>query len=432
MKPNESITSRGDAHLDICVIGMGYVGLPTACILATKGKKVLGVDILPHVVDACNRGESHFNEPDLDILLKAAVHGGNLRASTAPEPADVYMIAVPTPFKDENGGLRVPDMSYVESGVRSIALLLKPGDIIILESTSSVGTTDAMRAWVADQRATAGFDPLSDQLHFAHCPERILPGQLLKELISNDRICGGLTREAAGRAAEIYRCFCTGEIHLTDARTAELAKLAENAYRDVNIAFANELSLICDHLKIDVWKLIELANKHPRVDILRPGPGVGGHCIAVDPWFIIACAPEHARLMKTARYVNDAKPQHVVEQIIRSADRFKEPVIACLGLMFKADVDDIRESPAYDIVMKLAKRKVGRLLIVEPRIAALPRELAGDSNCTLCGLGPAIDEADIVVLLVDHREFRRERPLGIDRKVLIDTRGSWQAPVSQF
>lgn len=426
MKKNAP-TKHATESFDVCVVGLGYVGLPTASILATKGKKVIGVDIIPSVVDGVNRGESHFNEQDLDLLLRAAVHSGNLVARMAPAPADVYMVAVPTPFKDAEDGRRVPDLSMVESGIKSIAGLLKPGDVVILESTSPVGTTEALQHWVAESRKALGLEDLQQTVHYAHCPERILPGQLMKELIANDRVCGGLTSVAASKAADVYRQFCTGEIHLTDARTAELSKLAENAYRDVNIAFANELSLVCDRLRINVWNVIELANRHPRVRILRPGPGVGGHCIAVDPWFIIASAPDVCPLMTAARHVNDEKPRYVFDQIRRSADRFKQPVIACLGLMFKADVDDMRESPAFEVVKLLAEAKIANLLIVEPRLEELPPAFASDRTCRLASLDEAIAEADIVAVLVDHAEFRRARPLGIERKVLIDTRGIWSA-----
>jgi UDP-N-acetyl-D-mannosaminuronic acid dehydrogenase len=413
---------------NICVLGLGYIGLPTASIFATKGRRVLGVDVVERVVATINDGRIHIEEPDLDILVKAAVQSGNLRAAVAPAVADVYIIAVPTPFKVTASNPRAPDVSYVESATRALAPVVPHGALVILESTSPVGTTESIRDWLADELAKvrpAEAVAVGLSLKFAHCPERILPGQMLKELVSNDRICGGLTPEAAEAARELYRVFCTGEIFLTDARTAEMCKLTENASRDVGIAFANELSLICERLQIDVWELIRLANRHPRVKILQPGPGVGGHCIAVDPWFIVDAAPDVARLIRTAREVNDSKPHHVIARVQECAGRFKAPVIACLGLAFKADVDDLRESPAMDIVAHLAAARAGRLLVVEPHIQSLPRGLPAD-KVELASLDAAVKAADVVVLLVNHREF-----VGFDRrklegKAVIDTRGIWR------
>lgn len=438
---------------DICVLGLGYIGLPTASIFATRGKKVLGVDVVSRVVETINRGEIHIEEPDLDVLVRAAVHTGNLCAATAPRPATVFIIAVPTPFKATATNPKAPDLAYVEAATRSIATFVQPGNLVILESTSPVGTTELMRDWLYEElvrlgRVSLPLNNTSGQvgsdtatcankserptampeafpLHFAHCPERILPGQMLKELVSNDRICGGLTPPAAEMARDLYRVFCTGEIFLTDARTAEMCKLTENASRDVGIAFANELSLICDKLGIDVWELIKLANRHPRVKILQPGPGVGGHCIAVDPWFIVDAAPDVSRLIRTAREVNDSKPHHIVGQITQLAARFKAPVIACLGLAFKADVDDLRESPAVEIVHELAVKKTGRLLLVEPHARALPRALEG-LGLALQPLAEALAAADIVVLLVNHREFVRLDRALLAGKVLLDTRGAWR------
>ena len=437
---------------DVCVLGLGYIGLPTASIFATRGKRVLGVDVVPRVVETINRGEIHIEEPDLDVLVRAAVHSGNLRAAPQPESSRVYIVAVPTPFKATATNPKAPDLTYVESATRSLAGVVQPGQMIILESTSPVGTTELMQDWLYEELRRLGRmgaplpfggdqggsrAPITDHaerltaaetefpLYFAHCPERILPGQMLKELVSNDRICGGLTPAAAEAARDLYRVFCTGEIFLTDARTAEMCKLTENASRDVGIAFANELSLICERLQIDVWELIRLANRHPRVKILQPGPGVGGHCIAVDPWFIVDAAPDVARLIRTAREVNDSKPHHVIAQVRECAGRFKTPVIACLGLAFKADVDDLRESPAMDIVVHLAEDGAGRLLVVEPHIHSLPRGLPAD-KVELVSLDAAVKAADVVVLLVNHREF-----VGFDRrklegKAVIDTRGIWR------
>jgi len=414
---------------DICVLGLGYIGLPTASIFATKGKNVLGVDVVSRVVETINAGKIHIEEPDLDILVRAAVGSGNLRAATQPEPAMTYIIAVPTPFHKSASNAKTPDLSFVEQATRSLASVVPAGALIILESTSPVGTTEKVRDWLLNeiqQRRPAETTALCASLRFAHCPERILPGQMLKELVSNDRIAGGLTPAASLAAKELYRTFCSGEIFLADARTAEMAKLTENSFRDVNIAFANELSLICDKLKIDVWELIRLANRHPRVKILQPGPGVGGHCIAVDPWFIVDAAPEQARLIRTAREVNDSKPEWVITQILQAAAGLAQPVIACLGLAFKADVDDLRESPSVEIVEQLAHRTKGDILAVEPHVKALPTILAKHENIKLTDLTTAISAANIIVLLVNHKAFGGVDRKCLDGKVVIDTRGFWQ------
>lgn len=403
---------------DICVMGLGYIGLPTASIFATKGKRVLGVDVVQHVVDTINQGKIHIEEPDLDILVRAAVQSGNLSAATSPQPASTFIIAVPTPFHKQKDGSLAPDLTYIQSAVNAIAPVVKKGDLVILESTSPVGTTELIRDWLVE--LTKGKIE-ADDLLYAHCPERILPGQMLKELVTNDRIAGGVTQEAASKAKELYETFCSAEIFVTDARTAEMAKLTENSFRDVNIAFANELSLICDAMNIDVWELIRLANRHPRVNILQPGPGVGGHCIAVDPWFIVAACPERAKLIRAAREVNDSKPEYVVRQVIERAERFRKPVIACLGLAFKANVDDLRESPAVHIVEELAKRFKNGLLVCEPHIKELPKSLQG--KVVLEPAESAISKADIVVLLVDHRPFRNLSKRVLEQRVVIDTRG---------
>ncbi len=401
----------------LCVLGLGYIGLPTASIFATKGRRVLGVDISPAVVETINSGRIHIQEPDLDVLVRAAVQSGNLKAATKPAPADVFILAVPTPFIIAADGSRTPDLSFVEAAARSFAPLVEAGNLIILESTSPVGTTEKVKGWVEDELAK--LNRQVDGLLYAHCPERILPGQMLKELVSNDRICGGLTPAAAARARDLYATFCTAQIFLTDARTAELAKLTENAYRDVNIAFANELSLICDKLGVDVWELIRLANRHPRVKILQPGPGVGGHCIAVDPWFIVDAAPQEARLIRTAREVNDSKPHHVVAQVRAAAS--EGGVVACLGLAFKANVDDLRESPAVEIVAHLAKAGL-KVLAVEPHVRVLPESLQGRAE--LVSLDNALARAEVVVLLVDHRAFASLTLAQLAGKKLIDTRGA--------
>lgn len=418
-------TPASREHYDICVLGLGYIGLPTASIFATKGKKVLGVDVVPRVVETINNGRIHIDEPDLDVLVQAAVHSGNLKAATEPARAGTFIIAVPTPFLANGDGSKTPDLSYVETASRAIAPFVEDGNLIILESTSPVGTTEKVRDWILDELSAKHQAQSTRTLNllFAHCPERILPGQMLKELVSNDRICGGLTPEAAEAAKKLYETFCTAEVFLTDARTAEMAKLTENAFRDVNIAFANELSIICDRFGIDVWELIRLANRHPRVNILQPGPGVGGHCIAVDPWFIVDAAPEEARLIRTAREVNDAKPRWVVEKVRAKAARFREPVIACFGLAFKADVDDLRESPAVDITNALTKIPGVKVLAVEPHIDRLPSSMG--ENIHLKGCLDALKEADVVVLLVNHKEFSQIKSLDLTGKQVIDTRGMW-------
>ena len=404
---------------DLCVLGLGYIGLPTASIFATKGKRVLGVDISPAVVETINTGRIHIQEPDLDVLVRAAVQSGNLRAATEPAPAAVFILAVPTPFIVQFDGSRTPDLAYVEAATRALAPHVRAGNLVILESTSPVGTTEKVKAWLEAELARLG-RAVPAGLLYAHCPERILPGQMLKELVSNDRIAGGLTPAAAAQAKALYETFCMAQIFLTDARTAEMAKLTENAFRDVNIAFANELSLICDRLRIDVWELIRLANRHPRVKILQPGPGVGGHCIAVDPWFIVAAAPAEARLLRTAREVNDHKPHHVVAQVRAAAAQHAHPVVACLGLAFKANVDDLRESPAVEITAALADSGL-QVLAVEPHVQALPPSLSG--KVQLVSLEAALATANVVVLLVDHRAFGSLTLAALAGKTLIDTRG---------
>jgi len=401
----------------LCVLGLGYIGLPTASIFATKGRRVLGVDISPAVVEIINSGRIHIQEPDLDVLVRAAVQSGNLKAATKPLPAEVFILAVPTPFIVTPDGTRTPDLSFVEAAARSIAPVVAADNLIILESTSPVGTTERVKGWLEDELRKLGRSAAG--LLYAHCPERILPGQMLKELVSNDRICGGLTAEASTRARDLYATFCAAQIFLTDARTAELAKLTENAFRDVNIAFANELSLVCDKLGVNVWELIRLANRHPRVKILQPGPGVGGHCIAVDPWFIVDAAPQEARLMRMAREVNDSKPRHVVAQVLAAARAGS--VVAGLGLAFKANVDDLRESPAVEIITHLAEAGL-KVIAVEPHIQTLPASLEG--RVELASLELALDRADVVVLLVDHRAFASLTLAQLAGKKLIDTRGA--------
>ena len=392
----------------VCVVGLGYIGLPTASLLGTKGYRVHGVDTSQHVVDTINQGKIHIVEPDLDILVKSAVQAGNLTASLEPVEADIFILAVPTPFKGDHE----PDLTYVETATRQIAPYVRPGNLVILESTSPVGATDGIVARILNE---LGHNTEKD-VFVAHCPERVLPGRILAELVQNDRIVGGINEASTDMAVEFYHSFVSGEVLSTDSRTAELAKLTENSFRDVNIAFANELSLICDQEGINVWELIKLANRHPRVNILQPGPGVGGHCIAVDPWFIVSRAPQMARLIRTAREVNDYKPSWVIEKVKRSADKFKHPVIGCLGLAFKANVDDLRESPALEIVRELMKDKVGEILVAEPNLKT-------HQEFDLRPWEEVISAADILLLLVDHKEFRRIKAADLKEKILIDTRG---------
>ena len=405
----------------VSVIGLGYIGLPTAAVIASRGVEVLGVDVSEHAVNTINQGKIHIVEPDLDMLVQAAVTTGKLKASLAPEPAEAFMIAVPTPFKDNKS----PDLSYIRAAVESIAPVISKGNLIVLESTSPVGTTDQISIWLAELRPDLLMphqDPDKADVYIAHCPERVLPGRVLQELVSNDRIIGGITERCAARAVELYHLFVRGECLLTSARTAEMAKLTENSFRDVNIAFANELSMICDHLKINVWELIKLANRHPRVNILLPGPGVGGHCIAVDPWFIVDSAPEQAQIIRKAREINDSKPHYVADKIKQAADQFKKPVIACLGLAFKADIDDLRESPALDIAMSLIRDNVGEILLVEPNIKQLPAKYT-EHAAKLTPLPQALDRANVLVVLVDHKQFKTLHPADVATKVVIDTRG---------
>src|ERR1700756_496525 len=407
----------------VCVVGLGYIGLPTAATLASRGIDVIGVDINPCVVEAVNAGQTYFSEPDLDMLLRAATTLRKLRVTTQPEPADAFVLAVPTPFRED----RSPNLDYIDLAADAIAPVLVSGNVVILESTSPVGTTGRLADRLARMRPDLAFPPRRHgealDVHVAHCPERVLPGRMVRELIENDRIVGGMTEACAEHAEAVYRIFLQGRMFRTDAPTAELVKLVENAYRDVNIAFANELSLICDQLGLNGWDVIELANRHPRVAILRPGAGVGGHCIAVDPWFIVASAPEQTRLIRTAREINDAKPKFVVAQIRERAERFKRPVIACLGLTYKPDVDDLRESPALAIAGQLARAGEEQILIAEPHLSALPEELPSLSNVSFCDTLEAVRHADIVALLVAHSRFRKIPREELMRRVVIDVTG---------
>jgi UDP-N-acetyl-D-mannosaminuronic acid dehydrogenase len=409
----------------VSMIGLGYIGLPTASVLAGRGVSVIGVDINQHAVDTINQGRIHIVEPDLDVLVHEVVRVGKLRATTKPEPADAFLIAVPTPFKGDHE----PDLIYVEAASRSIAPVLKKGDLVILESTSPVGTTEKMSEWLAESRPELTFPHQAGEksdISIAYCPERVLPGRVIQELVENDRVVGGMTPRCATRASALYKMFVEGECIITNARTAEMCKLTENSFRDVNIAFANELSLICDELGINVWELIRLANHHPRVNILQPGPGVGGHCIAVDPWFIVDKSPKTARLIRMAREVNDSKPHYVLEKVRGAAEKIKTPKIACLGLAFKADIDDLRESPSLEIVQKLKEMNLGELYVVEPHVAELPDSLKSN-NVIFTNMHDAIERADIVLLLVNHQVFKDIGINALIGKVLIDTRGLWES-----
>jgi UDP-N-acetyl-D-mannosaminuronic acid dehydrogenase len=413
------------AHSRIVVIGLGYIGLPTAVVLARAGCRVTGVDLDQSKVEAVNNGALPFVEPDLDHVLREVVAAGALDATTETPAGDTYIVAVPTPFLED----KTADLSYVLSAARAIAPKLTGGELVLLESTSPPGTTQRMAEEILATNPALSLDGADGKpvIHVAHCPERVLPGRIMTELVENDRIIGGLTEEAALRAKVLYERFCRGELLLTDAVTAEMAKLTENAFRDVNIAFANELSLICDKLGVDVWRLIELSNHHPRVNVLQPGPGVGGHCIAVDPWFIVSAAPEQATLIRTARQVNDGKSDYVVNQAIEAVSAAKTPVVAALGLAFKANIDDLRESPARQIVRDLAgKLPDCRVLTVEPHVEKLPADLAGLSNVELTDVVSAIAAADVVLLLVDHDEFRGVDRAALQGKRVIDTKGLWR------
>lgn len=407
----------------VAVIGLGYIGLPTAATLATRGLNVVGVDVNEKIVTKISEGRAHFSEPDLDILMDAAVKSGKLRAVLEPEPADAFVIAVPTPFRDD----KTADLRFVEQATRSVARVLKKGDLIILESTSPVGTTRKLCEWVAEERPDLQLplDGKKGDINVAYCPERILPGRMVFELVQNDRIIGGMSKASCAHAVDFYKLFVRGTLLETSASTAEFVKLIENAYRDVNIAFANELSVLCNELKLNVWEAISLANRHPRVNILNPGPGVGGHCIAVDPWFLISPHRDATRLMAAARQVNDQKPDFVLKTVLNQMDRFKRPVVSCLGLAYKPDVDDLRESPALHIVQLLAARDA-ELIIVEPNIDTLPDTLSNNSNVTLAKFDEAVEKADIVVVLVGHSTFSTAPRDILLSKVVIDTVGLWQ------
>ena len=397
---------------NICVFGLGYIGLPTAAMFAHHGANVVGVDVNQHAVDTINQGKIHIVEPGLEAIVKQAVDNNKLKASLTPLHSDAYLIAVPTPFKGDD---HTPDLSYIQAVSKALAPLLEKGDVVILESTSPVGATEQMVEWIAEARPDLTFPKYHEpdieaDIFVAYCPERVLPGKVVEELISNDRIIGGMTKESTKKAQEVYRIFVEGDLLATNSRTAEMAKLTENASRDVSIAFANELSIISDKLDINVWELIELANHHPRVNILQPGAGVGGHCIAVDPWFIVNQNPDEAKIIRAAREINDNKPNWVIKKINAEIDKLKEqgvekPTVALLGLAFKPNIDDLRESPAVNIAQKMLKANNADVLLVEPNIKSLPKNLAVSK---LVSLETAVKQADLLVVLVAHDVFERE------------------------
>ena len=412
-----------DSELKVAVIGLGYIGLPTAAVIARSGAKVLGVDVSEAVVDTVNSGKVHIEEVDLDGLVSGVVARGSLRASTQIEPADVFVIAVPTPF----GADHEPNIGYVLKAATSVATVLKAGDIVVLESTSPVGTTERVRDLLAKLRPdlkVPGRTGDTADIAIAYCPERVLPGRILVELIDNDRVIGGITPRCARKALTFYRRFVRGACVTTTSRAAEMTKLTENAFRDVNIAFANELSLIADRMGVDVWDVIRLANRHPRVNILSPGPGVGGHCIAVDPWFLVSAAPEQTPLIRTARLVNDGKITHTIDRAAALIESVPGAPVACLGLAFKANIDDFRESPALKVAVALAHRFGERIRIVEPYAASLPGEFSG-TGATLIDIDTAIERCPLMIVLVDHEVFKSVPLDERATKHVYDTRGIW-------
>jgi len=407
----------------VSVIGMGYIGLPTCAVFAKAGLDVRGVDVNPAVVEKVNRGEIHIVEPELDGLIGRVVADGRLKAFTTPQEADAHIIAVPTPFTPEH----TADLSYVMAAARNVAPVLRRGDLVVLESTSPVGTTRKMAMLLAELRPDLKFPhthPEEADVLVAYSPERVLPGKVLSELIDNDRSIGGLSPASSRRAVDLYSSFVAGDLYITSAESAELVKLTENAFRDVNIGFANELAAVCQQLRLNVWEVIELANRHPRVNVLSPGPGVGGHCIAVDPYFIIEAAPDQTPMMQAARQINASRPQGVVHDVEDLLEPGRHHTIACLGLSFKPNIDDMRESPAVEVVRHLLELPDVTVVAAEPHAKGLPRELEGRGILFTDALS-AIDRADIVVLLVDHRQFGLIDPEALKDKKLVDTRGLW-------
>ena len=416
----------------ICVIGLGYIGLPTAALLASNNFDVIGVDVNKKVVETINSGKIHIVEKDLDDLVKKVVENGKLKASLNCKEANVFIIAVPTPIKEGN----VPDISFVENAAKEISKVIKKGDMVILESTSSVGTTERIIKIFEENtndlvlpKPNLNSSILPD-IHVAYCPERVLPGNILSELTANDRVIGGISKKCSDEAKKFYKTFVKGECLLTNSRTAELCKLVENSFRDVNIGFANELSIISDKLGVNVWELISLANHHPRVNILEPGPGVGGHCIAVDPYFIIDSCPDESKIISASREVNNAKPKFVISKVKEAISKIHKPIsdikICCLGIAFKPNIDDLRESPALDIVSEISKMQFNSISVVEPNINMLPEELKLD-RVVLEDINAGINKADIILMLVHHKEFSTIKEDQIESKIVVDTRGTLSA-----
>lgn len=399
----------------VCIVGLGYIGLPSAALLASHGQRVIGCDIQENIVNTINKGCVHLQEPALELLVKNAVFSGKLSAQTHIPIADIYIITVPTPVTDENE----PDISFVKAAIESIAPHLQKNNLVIIESTSPVGTTEKSLQWIQQLRP----DLNASTIYLAYCPERVMPGQIIRELVDNDRVVGGINAASTEKAIAFYKRFVKGECIPTTAKTAEMTKLTENAYRDVNIAFANELSMICDNQGINVWELIALANRHPRVKILQPGAGVGGHCIAVDPWFIVASNPSQAKLIRNAREINDYKAHYVLNNVLKKTSKMDKPTIACLGITFKKDADDLRESPALMIVNQLSEKTSGKILVVDPHIKALPALLAQHKNVMLTSLENALSNADIIVILVAHSAFTKEKLLALPIEKLMDVVG---------
>jgi len=414
MSPSDHFSERPvPAETSVCVMGLGYIGLPTASVLATKGFRVLGVDVRPEVVNTINRGEIHIEEPDLDILVRSAVNSGQLVAADEPQAADVFMICVPTPIRED----RSPDLNYVREACAAIRPHVTRGNLVILESTSPPRTTEQVVAATAIPENLK----IGEDVFVAHCPERVLPGRILLEVVQNDRVVGGMTAACSQRAKHFYEAYVSGEVFATNALVAEVTKLAENSYRDVNIAFANELSMVSDDLGIDPWDVIELANRHPRVQILSPGPGVGGHCISVDPWFLVHAEPERTKLIRTAREVNLSKPQFIIRHVVQLAKQFEKPRVGCLGLAYKADVDDIRESPAVDIVRGLVSEDIGEIMICDPYVRAEQFDAL-----KLYPLSDVLDQCPLILLLTNHRQFRDIPRRILQEKVVVDTRGLYR------
>ncbi len=397
----------------VCVIGLGYIGLPTGSVLATRGFRVFGMDVRPEIVETINRGEIHIEEPDLDILVRSAVNSGQLSASLQPQEADVFIICVPTPIRDDH----TPDLSYIQQACEAIRPFVKAGNLVVLESTSPPTTTENVVA----RHAIPVELTIGEDVFVAHCPERVLPGRILLEVVQNDRVVGGLTPKCTERAKEFYETFVNGQTFGTTAVAAETTKLVENSYRDVNIAFANELSVLADHLGIDAWEVIQLANRHPRVNILNPGPGVGGHCISVDPWFLVHSAPDVTRLIRTAREVNDEKPNYIVQRVKSLAAEFATPRIGCLGITYKADIDDLRESPALKIVRDLYQQRLGDVMVCDPLV--VPDRF---DEFPLHSLDEVIEKSNILVLLTAHRQFLNVSRKMLQEKVIVDTQGAWR------